>query len=304
MDSRFVYESRLFHGYYGQMRFSTNPSSPQFYAWAVVYSKRLLADTPLGSGLFVDNSSGRFALPDVDVRESVSSYSNDYGSLLNAIGRAIAPHWVLANTSGGAYDADGIIRQNTAYYEESAIRALASNYNQFEDLANLIAHRASLKSPSTFAVLDSLPTGGSPTDPRTQIATLAYYYLIADPHSTFLNFFGGYEPSSPWSRHWSQAVTYNVGQPIGSWSLFASGTDPSNSRLTYHVYERTYTNALVLYKPLSFSSSLQLNGSLNGKPTVHWLGGTYRVLRADGTLGPPVTSISLRNGEGAILIKT
>ena len=39
---------------------------------------------------------------------------------------------------------------------------------------------------SPYVVLDSLPTGGSPTDPRTQLATLAYYYLLADPNRTFL----------------------------------------------------------------------------------------------------------------------
>ncbi len=302
-DARFAYQSRLFYGYYGQMRFQTNPSSPQFDAWAVDYSKRLLANTPLGSGLFVDNSSGRFPLPDADVHENVATYSDDYGSLLNAIGRAIQPNWLMANTSGGQYDADGIIRQNTAYFEEFALRPLASNYAQFEDLANLVGHRESLKAPAPYAVLDSLPTGGSPTDPRTQITTLAEYYLLADPKYTFLDFYGGYAPSSSWTQHWSQAVTYNVGKPEGSWSLFATGTDPSNSRLTYHVYQRTYSNALVLYKPLSYSSSLQMSGSLSGTPTTEWLGGTYRQLRADGTLGPPVTSISLHNGEGAILIK-
>jgi hypothetical protein len=302
-DARFAYQSRLFYGYYGQMRFQTNPSSPQYDAWAVDYSKRLLANTPLGSGLFVDNSSGRFPLPDADVRENVSTYSNDYGALLNAISRSIAPQWVMANTSGGQYDADGIIRQNTAYFEEFALRALASNYSQFEDLANLIGHRQDLKSPQPYAVLDSLPTGGSPTDARTQITTLAEYYLLADPKHTFLDFFGGYEPSSSWSRHFSQAVTYNVGQPQGSWSLFATGSDPSDARLTYRVYERNYTNALVLYKPLSYSASLQKSGKLNSAPTTHWLGGTYRQLRADGTLGPRITSISLRNGEGAILVR-
>jgi hypothetical protein len=223
--------------------------------------------------------------------------------MLNAIGRAIAPHWLMANTSGGQYDADGVIRQNTAYYEEFALRPLASNYTQFEDMANLIAHRQSLKSPAPYAVLDSLPTGGSPTDARTQLATLAYYYLVGDPKKTFLNFYGGYEPSSSWTRHFSQAVTVNVGQPQGSWSQFASGTDPSDWRLTYRVYARNYTNALVLYKPLSYSSSLQTNGSLNGTPTTHWLGGTYRQVRADGSLGPPITSIALHNGEGAILIR-
>jgi hypothetical protein len=302
-DARFAYQSRLFYGFYGQMRFQTNPSSPQFDGWAVDYSRRLLADTPYGSGLFVDNSSGRFPLPGTDVRENVSTYSNDYGALLNAIGRAIAPQWLMANTSGGQYDADGIIRQNTAYFEEFALRPLASNFTQFEDLANLTAHREALKSPTPYAVLDSLPTGGSPTDARTQITTLAEYYLLADPKHTFLDFFGGYAPSSSWSQHWSQAVTYNVGQPEGSWSLFATGSDPNDSRLTYHIYERMYANALVLYKPLSYSASLQVNGSLGGRPTAEWLGGTYRQLRADGTLGPPITSISLHNGEGAILVK-
>ena len=37
--------------------------------------------------------------------------------------------------------------------------------------------------------------------------------------------------------------------------------------------------------------------------TTHVLGGTYRPLNADGTLGAAITRIALRNGEGAILVK-
>ena len=45
-------------------------------------------------------------------------------------------------------------------------------------------------------------------------------------------------------------------------------------------------------------------GTLNDNTaTTHQLGGTYRALNADGTLGAPITSVSLRNGEGAILIR-
>jgi hypothetical protein len=190
-EARFVYESRLFFGSYGQMRFATNPSATGFRNWAVDYSQRYLAARPMANGLFVDNSGGSPLINQRDALESISSYANDYGTLLNAIGRAIAPSWVLANTAGGGTTADGVIRQNTAYYEEFALRPLANTYRQFEDMAALIAHRANLQSPSPYAVLDSLPTGGSPTDPRTQIATLAYYYLLADPERTFLNFFGG-----------------------------------------------------------------------------------------------------------------
>src|SRR5262249_7628758 len=143
---------------------------------------------------------------------------------------------------------------------------------------------------------------GSVTDPRTQIATLANYYLIGDPVSTFLDFFGGYEPPTSWTRHWVQAAAFNVGQPKDTWSVFATGADPSNNALTYRLYQRHYTNALIVYKPLSSSSGGAAGTLADTTATVHQLDRTYRPLQADGTLGAPVTSISLRNGEGAILI--
>ena len=186
--------------------------------------------------------------------------------------------------------------------ERLKIRPLAQNFQQFEDLSALIAARQMLRSPAPYAVLDSLPTGGSPTDPRTQLATLAYYYLLADPTSTFLDFFGGFAPSTTWSQHWSPAAAYNVGSPTGSWSVFATGADPSNTALTYRVYQRSYANALILYKPLSYANGV--TGTLaDASATTQNLGGNYRVLHADGTLGPTVTSCTLRNGEGAILVK-
>ena len=236
------------------------------------------------------------------VLESTGSYAADYGALLGAVGRAIVPRWVLSNTAGGWTAADDVIRQSSAYYEEFAVRPLAHTYKQFEDLSYLVAHRAGLRTPPSYAILDSLPAGGSPTDPRTQLATLAYYYLLADPATTFLNLYGGYEPASSWARHWSPAAAYNVGQPLGNWTLFASGIDPANAALGYRVYQRAYGNALVLYKPLSAAGTS--HGALgDNTATTHLLGGTYRLLRADGTLGPPITTITLRNGEGAILIK-
>jgi hypothetical protein len=150
-------------------------------------------------------------------------------------------------------------------------------------------------------VLDSLPAGGSPTDPRTEMATLAEYYLLGDPNSTFLDFYGGSAPSTSWAQHWVAAAAYDVGQPVATWSVAASGADPANAALTYKVYQRQYTNALVLYKPLSYAHNM--HGTLaDGTATTIAPGGSYRVLQADGTLGPVVTGVTLRNGEGAILI--
>jgi hypothetical protein len=304
MDARFAYESRVFYGYYGQERFATNPSNPSFRQWAVDYSLRYLASHPYANGLFMDNSGGNAFLSSNAVLEPTSFYSRDYGALLSAIGKAIAPRWILANTSGGSTTADGVVAQSTGYFEEFALRPLSHNYSQFEDLAALVAHRTWLRSPSPFAVLDALPAGGSPTDGRTQLATLAEYYLLADPQRTFLDPFGGFEPGTSWTRHWLPAATYDVGQPRESWSVFATGSDPANRALTYRVYQRSYSNALVLYKPLSYASSARSPGGLSGATaTTHNLGGTYRPLRADGTLGAPLTRVTLRNGEGAILIK-
>src|SRR5262249_26524054 len=119
-----------------------------------------------------------------------------------------------------------------------------------------------------------------------------------------INFFGGSETSTSWARHWVQAATYNVGQPLGTWSLRASGTDPANPDNTYRIYQRRYSNALVLYKPLSTNTFTGAAGTLaRTADTTLTLHGTYRLLRADGTLGAALTTVTLRNGEGAILIK-
>jgi hypothetical protein len=301
MDARFAYESRLFTPNYSQMRFATNPGNAAFQAWAAHYATRFLRGQPLATGLFVDNSSGKAPVAAGVVLESVGSYASDYGALLHAVGAAVAPHWLLANTAGGFAQADGVLRAVPGGFEEFALRPLSGNTTTFEDLASLVAHREALTTPSPYLVLDSLPAGGAPTDPRTQLATLAEYYLLADPNNTFLDFYGGYEPATSLARHWSAAVTFDVGRPTGTWSVAASGADPSNPALTYRVYRRSYTNALVLYKPLSYAHGH--NGTLgDASATSYALGGTYRVLQADGTLGPVVTSVSLRNGEGAILI--
>ncbi|HMF12889.1 MAG TPA: Ig-like domain-containing protein, partial [Gemmataceae bacterium] len=306
MNARFAYESRLFLGFYGQMRPATNPSNANFRAWLIDFEQRFLRAHPLSGGIFIDNSGGKPPASDRAVLENTLNYTADYGTMVNALTKAIAPRLVLVNTSNGTGGTNAIVGGASAYFEEFALRPLSGTYQQFEDLADAVANRQnSHGSRPPYAVLDSLPLGGAPTDPRTQLATLAEYYLLADPKYTFLDFYGGYAPSTQWSQHFTPAVKIDVGQPKGDWTLFAAGLDPSNRSQTYHVYAREYTNALILFKPLSYSSSTGVKGSLGwGSTTQLQLRGTYQPLHADGTLGKPVTSISLRNGEGAILMRT
>ncbi len=302
-DARFAYESRLFYPNYGQMRFVTNPSGAGVSNWAADYHRRLLAARPLADGVFMDNSGGRAPTDGASTIESTDTYASDYGAVLGAVNRAISPKWVLANTSGGGSDADRVVRRVPGTVEEFALRPLAHTWAQFRDTATTVSRRLGLVGSNGYLVLDTLSTGGAPIDPRTRIAALAYYYLLADPNSTMLMTWGGEEPASAWSRHWFDAIKFNVGRPTAAWTEFTTGTDPANAALKYSVFGRTYEKALVLYKPLSYTAGKGPGGTGSNTATTHSLNGNYRVLAADGTLGPVVNRVTLRNGEGAILVK-
>jgi len=302
-DARFVYESRVFYPAYGQMRFATNVSNAAFQKWSADYSYRYLAGYPNADGLFADNSFGRLQIDQSRLQESLTNYAEDYGKLLAGVNTKIAPRWVLANTAGAGKSADPIVRNGVAFLEEFALRPLVTNTTQFEDIAALVKSRLALSGGKGTAILDTYPQGGSPTDSRTQIAALSYYYLLAEPKQTYLMFNGGYEPATSWTRHWSEAVTYNVGLPRGTWSILATGKDPGRTSLTYKIYQREYDNALVLYKPLSYHQRLGTGTLSDSTATTHILNGNYRTLNANGTLGAVINRITLRNGEGAILVK-
>jgi hypothetical protein len=303
-DARFIHESRMFTRNYGQMRFATNPSGAGFSGWGVDYHKRFMQRHPLAAGLFMDNSEGKPPVDSGDVLESPDRFPADYGAMLGAIEKAIVPRWVLANTAGGGRHCEPVIQYNPAYFEEFMLRPMAHNWSLFEDIAEAVQRRAKLTQPPPLAVLDSYPAKGKVDDPRMLLGVLAYYYLLADQDSTYLTFFGGYEPGTAWTRHWSPAVAFDVGRPTGKFSVFATGKDPAAADLTYKVYQRVYENALILYKPLSHANGAKTAPSADDNTaTRHELNGTYQLLQNDGMLGPPITSLTLRNGEGAILAK-
>lgn len=157
---------------------------------------------------------------------------------------------------------------------------------------------------------------------RYKLFYLASFYLIKNPnlfYSFQIEASDDYPNSQrcldhPSSFLWFGAEDYNIGQPkVNSFNKpdytgaadsiehfeFASGQDPSNAANAYHVLAREYDNVLVLVKMKPKMTSLTEDTTM----TAHDLSGTYRPLNADGTLGAPVTSITLRNGEGAILLE-
>ena len=301
-DARFEYQSRLFYPYYGQMRFVTNPSSAAVRNWAVDYNERLLNANPLADGLFIDNAHGKLPF-DSPVKESTVSFTDDLAAMTAAITRRVAPKWTVSNTAGSVTEATGITAASSAAFEEFLLRPNSVNWSGLESVADLVAQRLAAESPSPYLILDSSPNDKATTDPRTRSAVLSYYYLLADPQKTFLMFFGGDRPAAPWRDVFVPAATVDVGQPTGAMTTWATGTDPQNANLTYKIYGREYGKALVLFKPKSFAARQGAGTTDDATVTTHQLNGNYRVLNADGTLGPIITSINLRNGEGATLMK-
>ncbi|MGL4423931.1 MAG: hypothetical protein ACRCZF_24975, partial [Gemmataceae bacterium] len=302
-DARFEYESRLFYPFYGQMRFVTNPTSAAIKAWSAEFHQELMATLPLAEGFFLDNSNGKAMLNGAKVREATNQHNQHYAQLVKAVNDALPGKLVASNTAGARAEADPVAAASDIAFEEFLLRSTEANWTQVLDAKDIVDRRLRSANPSPYVVIDSHAGSTNPNDPRTQIGTLSYYYLLADPEKTFLMFNGGQSPSAGWNQKWSEAVKVDVGTPTSTMTTWATGTDPQNAALTYRIYGRNYSNALVLYKPRSYMLGKGTGTTADATATTHDLGGNYRAVNADGTLGPVIQTLTLRNGEGAMLIR-
>lgn len=155
-------------------------------------------------------------------------------------------------------------------------------------------------------------SGGLSGSDRARMFTLGLYYLVHN-----LNTYYMYETTGPFNGHlstwnWNPTVEYDVGVPAPvpagvqdfagrsgtseHW-LFASGADPHVPALTYRVFARRFTNALVLVKMLPEGSVID-----DRSITTHTLDGTYAVLQPNGSAGAVVTEARIRNNEALILL--
>lgn len=92
-----------------------------------------------------------------------------------------------------------------------------------------------------------------------------------------------------------------AGKPVYPTYVFAlaSGSLPNRPSTTYTVFARQYTKGLVLLK---MTSKYDLADTGDASATTHPLPGVYRRVNWDGTLSEPITEITLRGMEGAILV--
>jgi hypothetical protein len=102
--------------------------------------------------------------------------------------------------------------------------------------------------------------------------------------------------SHPFSVTWLTAFERDIGLAVAKRSVLTSGTDGAGQK--YAVFQREFEYALVLIRPQ--------DGSTYGDATaveVTLPPGNWRMLRADGSLGGPVSSVQLRNSEAVVFFK-
>jgi len=111
-----------------------------------------------------------------------------------------------------------------------------------------------------------------------------------------------------WTR-WFPAIGVNVGtETVARQIPWLTGGAPDNisgqascplPTSCADVWRRDFTNAIVLFRPWK---NTMIESELDTYSHTISLGGTYYSLAADGTTGAGITSITLRGGEGAVLL--
>lgn len=141
---------------------------------------------------------------------------------------------------------------------------------------------------------------GSYTHHEALVSNLCLFYITSSDSS----FFSPLATTGPWSfdwptLNWCGAMDYDVGpnnMADRKYSIHTTGTDPRG--YAYTVYSRTYPRAKIFLRTRGrYDQHIDAQTAV----TVS-LGGTYRQVMPDGSLGSAVTSTTFRNGEGKMFV--
>ncbi len=138
---------------------------------------------------------------------------------------------------------------------------------------------------------------------RYRMWRLASYYQFKEPTGSagmvYFNpgFCSDETPSTDqWTKdqsEWLPAYQVDVGTPTGTTTLYQQGT----AGCPYEIFGRTYSKALILVRPQDSPTCKDYGDASAATVT---LPTPVQLLREDGTLSPPVTTVSVRNAEAVI----
>jgi len=222
------------------------------------------------------------------------------------------------NVTNGSKDVTGVGTNWLETLQPGSIVYLSSGKDYFAEVESVNSNTScTLKEPWNGPTL----TGVWHTMmlARDKYMALAAFLVIQKPETDYFstwwsNYYGG--AKAPYFN-WIPAVTLDYSQPTGiipagkdargtrGAYVLQTGDDPT-STYPYFVYARDYTKALAVVRPVTGNGSFLTNSAVtvNLPATPDNPSGKYYLVDYFGNVSTtPVTRVTLRNAEGAILIK-
>ncbi len=290
-------------------RWLINPSDPGARAYTIDRYRRLAQGT---GGVFIDEAASGDILPrargGVEFRQD--RYEADYTSLLAAIKRELGNKTIMLNTAEYTkpFDRANAVAAGAVHLELFNNPMLSQMVLRWQWVEELLSAGVDvdLVSPYPASWADEhsyqYPKGNYATSgQRLRMWELASYYMVVGQNPDGL-YFHLKAPNwqTPLTDYWLPAVEANIGHPISARSEKAQGIDPTGQN--YTIYQREFDRALILIRAQrgwgaqNYKDNTAVEVSLPS-------GESWLPLRADGTLGAPVTKVKLRNSEALILVK-
>jgi len=288
-------------------RWVVNPADEGSRLYQVDRYQRIVANV---DGAFVDEAaamSGRIGA--VQEFSRGADYETAETAMLAAIKHGMGNKVLMLNTGLyiGAVDKANILAAGAVHLEGMNNPMFPGMPNDWQWVEGLLSQNVLVDFVALYSsqYINSIPStfshGNSATSAqRFKLWELASYYMVvpSNPASLTLQLENSW--NLPYSSLWMRAQEANIGHPLGTRLLASRGVDPLGQ--SYAVYTRDMDRALIVARVnqgWGAHSYVDATAVTIPLPTTdQWL-----PLNADGTLGAPVTSVTLRNVEAAILVK-
>lgn len=307
-------ETRVQFVSWGSRCWPINPADPGARAYLADRIRRLTANA---DGVFLDtHSSGSFgtALGKISIAEYPDrrAYQRDMVDYVHGLATAIAPKIVMINT--GEYTRPFDLAMAAA---AGAVHLERTNNPLTDGMPERWTWVDSLLAHNVIVELVSLDSWGEANARHGSLATytpgnytssaerlkmfeLASYYMVvpASPDRLFLDLENAWKV--PFDKVWLKAQEYPVGHPTGARRVIQTGHDSTGTG--FKIWARDLDHALILARPTgtwknpNYGDGTVVTVPLPGAQAL-------RPLHGDGTLGAPVTSVTLRNAEAVILVR-
>lgn len=290
------------------MRYVVNPADPGQRAYQVDRLSRVAQGQ---DGVFLDEFGGGMsgASKPSDEFATSAEYMTAETQLISQVHDAIKPRFLLINIAEYWTPADSalVVAAGGAHLERANFPftdRLPGRWTQIDHLLaqNVYTEFVTLWTYTDWVNAKTFPSfqGGMYSSPleRGQLVQLASYYMAVpkDPQRF------SYDQQNMWNVRpdtvWMPALEADVGHPRETRHVIASGVDGAAQK--YSIYARDFDNAYILIRPqLDWRKQTYADSTGITVP----LPAPMRPLHRDGTLGDPVSSVTLRNVEAAILFK-